>query len=125
LWEEKELKTVYGRDVQTVQMERRSPRWRSVPQAAGQLTPHTWVASFSPLNCLICTETHSPTKMQPTENFFPFFGPTPVSSSWIPSGLWICWNGVNSEMLKEVSKKTENQIEMKPKSAFLGLETYP
>ena len=27
-------------------------------------------------------------------------------------------------MLKEVSKKTEKQIEMKPKSAFLGLEPF-
>lgn len=80
---------MHGLDGQTVQMERCGPTGRSVLWAVGQRTlSHTWVASCSPLSSPVGPEIHSPTEMLPTENF-PFLAPTLVSSSWVPSGLWI------------------------------------
>lgn len=107
-------------------------RWRVMNPEGGlfsrpgsQPTSHPWVTSCPHWNSMTGTKIHSPVKKQPTEDSFPSFCLIPISSNWITSGLWIHQNRVSYKMLIEMSKKIENQIEMKLKSVFLDLESRP
>lgn len=107
-------------------------RWRVMNPEGGlfsrpgsQPTSHPWVTSCS-------TELHEQAqrfivqwRSSLMENSFPSFCLIPISLPTDNFCPWIYQNRVSYKMLIEMSKKTENQTEMKHKTVFLDLESAP